>query len=157
MKYPDFFKKYPPKNGKEHEEALYLKRGVMLVPIEDIVVKKRIRADMGDIAALAESLRRFGQISPIVINKKNILIAGGRRLEAARSLGWRTINVIIQELPDDVSNLEYEIEENLQRQNFNQEELALAAKELDKLRYPGFFRRIWNAIVVFFKRLFRQS
>ena len=48
----------------------------MLIPIEDIKEKKRIRKEMGDITALADSLKRFGQISPIVITKDNVLVAG---------------------------------------------------------------------------------
>jgi ParB family chromosome partitioning protein len=127
----------------------------MQVPIKDIVVKKRIRKNMGDIASLAESMKQFGQISPIVLSNKNILIAGGRRLEAARSLGWRTINAVIAQIPDAVSKLEIEIEENMQRQDFTPGEIAEAAKKIHALKYPGFFRRLWNAIVKFFKRLFR--
>ena len=110
---------------------------------------------MGDIDSLAESMKRLGQISPIVISKKNILIAGGRRLEAARQLGWRTINAIISESADALKQLELEVEENIQRHDFNTEELAEATRKIYKLKNPGFFRRIWNSILAFFKRLFR--
>jgi len=126
----------------------------MLVPIKDIKVKRRIRRDMGDIAALADSMKRFGQISPILITKKNILIAGGRRLEAARNLGWSSINAVVAEIPDEVSKLEYELEENIQRRDFSQTETHEAVKRLYRLRNPSLFRRIILAIVGFFKRLF---
>jgi ParB family chromosome partitioning protein len=125
------------------------------IPIEDVIVRKRIRKDMGDIASLADSMKRFGQISPIILNRANVLIAGGRRLEAARFLGWRTINAVIMDITGDVSKLEYEVEENLQRRDFTPQELAEAARELHKLRNPGFFRRIRNRLVRFFKWLFR--
>ena len=127
----------------------------MQVPIKDIIVKKRIRKDMGDIEALAESLKRYGQINPIVINKKNVLIAGERRLEAAKQLGWRTINAIISECADELARLELEVEENVQRRDFNMEEISEAAKKISRLQNPGFFRRIFNAVIRFFKRLFR--
>ena len=127
----------------------------MLVPIEDIKVKKRLRKDMGDIAALADSMKRFGQISPILITKKNVLIAGGRRLEAARSLGWRTINAIEVEINDELTKLEYEMEENLQRRDFTKEETEDGVRKIHKLRNPGFFRRILNLIIGFFKRLLK--
>ena len=127
----------------------------MLVPINDIKVKRRIRKDMGDIAALADSMKRFGQISPILITKKNVLIAGGRRLEAARTLGWSTINAVVAEIPDELSQLEYELEENIQRRNFNQTETAEAVERIFRLRNPSRFRRIIDAIVKFFRRLFR--
>jgi ParB family chromosome partitioning protein len=127
----------------------------MQVPVKDIIVRKRIRKNMGDITILAESLKRHGQISPIVISKKNVLIAGGRRLEAAKSLGWRTINAVILENSTELSRLELEIEENTQRRDFTMEELADATKKLYRMQNPGFFRRIWNAIVRFFKWLFK--
>jgi ParB family chromosome partitioning protein len=129
----------------------------MLIPIEDIKVKNRIRKDVGDISDLAESLKRFGQISPIVITKKNVLVAGERRLEAARSLGWRTINAIVAELPDEVTKLEYELEENIQRRDFTKEEEEEAVRKIVKLKNPSWFRRIINAITEFFRKLFGKS
>jgi ParB family chromosome partitioning protein len=125
------------------------------VPLDDIIVKKRIRKDLGDIASLAESMKRFGQMNPIVLNNRSQLIAGGRRLEAARYLGWRTINAVVMDISDNLSKLEYEVEENLQRRDFTPDEIAMASKKLNKLRNPGFFQLIWNAIVRFFMRLFR--
>jgi len=127
----------------------------MQIPVSAIIVKKRIRCDMGDIDSLAESMKRYGQISPIVISKKNILIAGGRRLEAAKRLGWRNINAIISDSSDELRRLEIEIEENIQRYDFNTEELAEATKKIYKLKNPGFFKRLWNAIIVFFRKIFR--
>jgi len=110
---------------------------------------------MGDIEILAESLKRHGQISPIVISKKNVLIAGGRRLEAAKILGWRTINAVILENSTELSRLQLEIEENTQRRDFTIDELADATKKLYRMQHPGFFRRIFNAIARFFKWLFK--
>jgi ParB family chromosome partitioning protein len=125
------------------------------VPIGDIIVKKRVRRDTGDISALAESLKHYGQISPIVINRQNVLVAGGRRLEAARSLGWHTINAVICDTADTLALLELEVEENIQRRDFTPEEESEAMHKLYRLRNPGFFRRIWNATRSFFRRLFR--
>jgi ParB family chromosome partitioning protein len=127
----------------------------MQIPVKDIIVKKRIRKDMGDLESLTESLKRYGQINPIIISKKNILIAGGRRLEAAKRLGWRTINAVISETTDKLRQMELEVEENIQRHDFNMEELAEATQKLYKLRTPGFFRRIWDAIIRFLKKIFR--
>ena len=110
---------------------------------------------MGDISALADSMKRFGQISPIVITKRNVLLAGGRRLEAARALGWRSINAVIADIPDELSRLEYEVEENLQRRDFTIEEANEAARKIHELRYPSLFRRIVNAIKRFFRWILR--
>jgi ParB family chromosome partitioning protein len=112
---------------------------------------------MGDIVALAESMKRYGQMNPIVLNSRNQLISGGRRLEAARYLGWRTINAVILDINESLSILEYEVEENVRRQNFSAEELAQAARRLNRLRNPGFFRRILNAFLRFFRKLFKTK
>jgi ParB family chromosome partitioning protein len=132
----------------------WIKGQTMQVAIEDIKVKRRIRKDLGDIGALAESLKHYGQINPIAISSKNVLIAGERRLEAAKSLGWRTINAVIVDLPESVTRVEYEAEENFQRRDFTPEEAEEAAKRIYRIRNPGFFRRILNAIIRFFKRIF---
>jgi ParB family chromosome partitioning protein len=129
----------------------------MQIPINDIIVKRRIRGDYGDIHELAESMKRFGQISPITVNRKNVLIAGGRRLEAAKFLGWKAISALVIDADEKLAMLELEIEENVQRRDFTGEEIAIASKKLHKLRNPGFFRRILNAIAAFFKRLFRSG
>jgi len=127
----------------------------MQVPIKDIIVRKRIRKDMGDIEGLAESLKRYGQITPVVISNKNVLIAGGRRLAAAKHLGWRTINAIISETSNELARLELEVEENVQRRDFTMEEVADATKKIYRLQNPGLFRRIMDAIARFFRWLFR--
>ena len=127
----------------------------MQVQIEDIKINKRIRQDLGDIAALADSFRKYGQMNPIAITKGNVLLAGHRRLEAAKLLGWKSINAIIVELAGPAERLEYEIEENIQRRPFTAQEEADAANTLYKIKNPGFFRKIINAIIRFWKKLFR--
>lgn len=127
----------------------------MQIPVEGIIVKKRIRKDLGDIDGLAESLKRFGQINPIMISKKNELIAGGRRLEAARRLGWKTINAVVSESFGELEQLEMEIEENTQRRDLSMEEMAEATKQIYRLQNPGFFRRLAVILSRFFRRLFR--
>jgi ParB family chromosome partitioning protein len=126
----------------------------MQVLIEDIKVKNRIRKDMGDMNALAESMKRFGQISPILISRDNVLIAGGRRLEAAKTLGWHTINAVIAEIPDNVTLLDFEVEENVQRREFSSEEIVDATAKLKRQRHPNVFLKIWKFLVRFFKRIF---
>jgi ParB family chromosome partitioning protein len=127
----------------------------MQIPVKDIIVRKRIRKDYGDLHELAESMKRFGQISPITVNRANVLIAGGRRLEAAKFLGWRTINATVIDADEKLARLELEIEENIQRRDFSGEEIAGATRQLYKLKNPNIFRRILNVIVLFLKRLFR--
>lgn len=46
-----------------------------------------------NIDAIKGSLAKFGQQKPIVVGEKNIVIAGNGTLEAAKSLGWDTIDI----------------------------------------------------------------
>lgn len=126
----------------------------MQIPLEDIKVKKRARKNSPDIEPLMESMKRYGLLNPITVNSRYALIAGSRRLEAARRLGWRTINAIVLDDTDGVSELEIEIEENTQRVNLTDDELMAAYTRLEKLKNPNILVRIWRWIVNFFKSLF---
>ena len=54
--------------------------------------------DSKNLDAIKASLQRFGQQKPIVVNSKNIVIAGNGTLTAARALGWQSINVVKTDL-----------------------------------------------------------
>lgn len=129
----------------------------MQIPVNDIIVRKRIRQDLGDLSKLMESIRTHGQINPVLINSRRELIAGQRRLEAIKRLGWKNIEVHITDVSSEADEMELEIDENLQRRNLSAVELADGISRLDKLRNPGLFRRIYNAILRFFKKLFRAK
>ncbi len=122
----------------------------MQVKISSIIVKQRIRKDLGDIDALVNSMRKYGQLSPIIINRKNELIAGERRLEAAKRLNWQTINAIVVDKNSEAEKLEIELEENVQRKRLLDEEVASGIVRLEKLRRPGFLRRL----LLFIKKIF---
>ena len=124
----------------------------MLVPIEKIKVKKRVRKDLGNLSDLKDSLRTYGLLNPITINSKYELIAGERRLTAAREIGWTNINANVVDNLTEIEQLEMEIEENNQRKEFTEEELLEGYKRLEKLRHPNFFYKIY----LFFKRLFEK-
>lgn len=126
----------------------------MKVNIDEIIVKKRVRKDLGNLEPLQDSLKRYGLLNPITINSKKELIAGQRRLEAAKGLGWTTINAVIVDPQDDITQLELELEENTQRMPFTDEELLSGYTRLEKLRNPSFFRMIWLKIRSFFRKLF---
>ena len=61
------------------------------LPITAIKIGDRRREDMGDIAALAESIREHDLFHPVVVDDSFNLIAGHRRLLAMESLGWTMI------------------------------------------------------------------
>ncbi len=128
----------------------------MQVKIDSIIIRKRIRKDLGDLSSLKQSLKQHGLMNPIVITSDNILIAGHRRFEAARQLGWNTITARIVDQHDEVSQIEMEIDENTQRKSLTTDELAEAYLRLEKLKNPGvivrFFRFIRNLILRVFRR-----
>ena len=84
----------------------------MLVQVKDVIVKKRIRKELQDIQALKESMSRYGLMNPITINSNNELIAGHRRLEAAKELGWNSISAVVIDPKNEILELEMELEEN---------------------------------------------
>lgn len=69
--------------------------GTTIVDISSITVGERIRKEFGDIDALAASIDELGLLHPIIIDKHHKLLAGERRLRAAKKLGWTTIPVTI--------------------------------------------------------------
>ncbi len=96
----------------------------MIVKIDDIKIKKRVRRDLGDLEALKDSLKQYGLMNPITLNSKYELVAGERRLEAAKSLGWERINaIVLDKNVDKLHQLEMELEENNQRKEFTDDEL----------------------------------
>ena len=127
----------------------------MLVSIKDIKVKRRVRKDLGNLENLKDSLRRYGLLNPITLNSKYQLIAGERRLEAAKAIGWTSINANIIDNLTPLSQLEMELEENNQRKEFTDEELLEGYKRLAALRNPSPLRRLWDALVAFFVWLFK--
>ncbi len=126
----------------------------MQIAIEDIRIRKRVRNNLENIEELMESMRHYGLLNPVTVTSNYVLIAGRRRLEAAKRLGWRSINATVLDDTDRISELELEIEENTQRSDFTDAELMAAYTRLEKLRNPNFLVRIWRAIAAFFRSLF---
>ena len=126
----------------------------MLVKIEDKKVKKRVRRDLGDLTALKDSMHRYGLMNPITLNSNYELVAGERRLEAAKSLGWERINAnILDSNVDNIRQLEMELEENNQRKEFTDEELMEGYKRLEKLKNPPLIMRILKFIANIFIKI----
>ena len=128
----------------------------MLIDIDQIKIKNRVRKDLSDLDNLKDSLKRYGLLNPITLTADSNLIAGHRRLEAAKQLGWTTINAIVVPIDDEVTKLEMELEENTQRKDFTDAELLEGYKRLEKLRNPSFFQKLWRKIKDFFSKLFKK-
>lgn len=52
-----------------------------------------------NLAAIRKSLNQFGQRKPIVISANNVIVAGNGTVEAARSLGWKSVECV--RVPED--------------------------------------------------------
>lgn len=50
--------------------------------------------DERNLAAIRDSLRAFGQQKPIVVDQREVVIAGNGTLEAAKGLGWTEIAIV---------------------------------------------------------------
>lgn len=88
--------------------------------------------DDGALNDLASSIREFGIIQPLVVTKVDNqtgeptyqLIAGERRLMAAKRVGLKTVPAVIKSVVLDRERLELAIIENIQRENLNPLEAA---------------------------------
>jgi len=83
---------------------------------------------------LAESIREHGIIQPLIVSRDEAggvrLIAGERRLQAARLAGLETVPVVFHEAADHTELLELALIENIQRADLNPIEEALAYRRL---------------------------
>jgi ParB family chromosome partitioning protein len=102
----------------------------MLIDIEKVIVKDRIRKDFGDIKELADDIRQNGLINPPVVNRDYELLAGERRLLACKSLGWGQIEVRMMDTRDAEHELNVEISENENRKEFSKSERVDYMKRL---------------------------
>lgn len=91
--------------------------------------------DPQDLEELAASIKTYGIIQPLVVSKiredEYELIAGQRRLEAAKILGLKEVSVIIRESKEQ-GKLEIALIENLQRKDLNPLEKAKAYQKLQE-------------------------
>jgi ParB family chromosome partitioning protein len=83
---------------------------------------------------LVDSIKEYGLIQPLVLTKKNNqyeLIAGERRLRACKKIGLKKVPVVVKKA-DEQEKLGMALVENIQRQDLNSIETALAYKKLIK-------------------------
>lgn len=92
--------------------------------------------------ALAESIRQYGILQPLVVTRVDVersdgglgsqyeLIAGERRLRASKLIGLKSVPAVIKGVESDRMKLELAIIENLQREDLNAIDRAKAFKQL---------------------------
>ncbi len=97
--------------------------------------------DEESLRELAQSIREYGILQPIVVSKIETetdtgtdvyyqLIAGERRLMAVKMLGWERVPAIIRSIDTKSEGLELAVVENLQRTDLNPIETARAYAKL---------------------------
>lgn len=92
----------------------------------------RKKFDEDALLELSESIKQFGVLQPLLVQKRNDyyeIIAGERRWRAAKIAGVKDIPVIVKQMTDQ-EIMEISLIENIQRENLNPIEEAMAYKRL---------------------------
>jgi ParB family chromosome partitioning protein len=114
-----------PEIGKD---VVYVKIG----KVEPNREQPRKSFDEDALLELSESLKQYGVLQPLLVQDKKDyyeIIAGERRWRAAKLAGLKEVPVIIKKLTDQ-EIVEISLIENIQRENLNPIEEALAYKRL---------------------------
>jgi ParB family chromosome partitioning protein len=110
------------------------------IPLGDIAVnpnQPRRTFDTTEMQELVQSIAQHGILQPLVVRQlgegKYELVAGERRLRAARQLGWERVPCVVRRgISADSSRLQLALIENLQRENLNPVEEAMAYLQLNE-------------------------
>lgn len=117
---------------KVAEEA---KTGEIYLKINEVEPNReqpRKEFDEDALLELADSIKQFGVLQPLLVQKKNgyyEIIAGERRWRAAKIAGIKEVPVIIKDYTEQ-EIVEISLIENIQRENLNPIEEAMAFKRL---------------------------
>ena len=117
------------KKNYESDKVFYL-------PVTQIVPNRaqpRTDFDEGALLELADSIRRYGILQPLTVRRKTgggfELVAGERRLRAARMAGLREVPCLVAAVSEEDSSL-LALIENIQRRDLNYMEEAAALQKL---------------------------
>ena len=114
------------------EQAKDLVREIRIEEITPNPYQPRVHFNEVALKELSESIKRHGLLQPIIVIEKAdgyMLLAGERRLRASKLAGFTKIKAIVADI--ESKNLrELALIENIQREDLNPVELAIAYKEL---------------------------
>lgn len=102
-------------------EGEELVKSIKLIEIEPNRGQPRKQFNNDSLEELSESIKRYGVIQPIIVNKKDDyyeIVAGERRWRAAKKAGLSEMPCIIRE-NDERKNKEIALIENIQREDLN--------------------------------------
>ena len=121
----------PTASNEEHSDDI-VPREIPIALIDRNTSQPRRVFDEGALAELAQSIKTPGVIQPIILVKKNdryMIVSGERRWRASKIAGLKTIPAIVRRYTE-AEIAEIALIENLQREDLNPIESALAIKEL---------------------------
>lgn len=125
----------------------------MLVEINKILVKDRIRKDFGNVQELADDIKVNTLLNPPTVipigDGMYQLIAGERRLRACKMLGYTSITVNAISVKDAEHALRIEISENENRKEFSFSERMDYAKRLEVIERAKAEERMKNPMETF--------
>jgi len=131
-----------------------MKRELVELNVGDIQTRSRLRNNLGDLATLEGSLRKLGLLVPIIVGRGNVLIAGGRRLQACRNIGMTTVPALRLDIEfNSMEALDIQSDENLCRQPLTAEELERHIRSKQQSMGGSFARTVGRA-AAWLKRLF---
>ena len=122
-------------DDREKKEEEVLKSGEIMAKINQVEPNRdqpRKDFDEDALVELADSIKQFGILQPLIVQKKKDyyeIIAGERRWRAAKIAGVKEVPVIVKEFTDQ-EIVEISLIENIQRENLNPIEEAMAYKRL---------------------------
>lgn len=122
-------------DDREKKEEEVLESGEIMVKINQVEPNRdqpRKDFDEDALVELADSIKQFGILQPLIVQKKKDyyeIIAGERRWRAAKIAGVKEVPVIVKEFTDQ-EIVEISLIENIQRENLNPIEEAMAYKRL---------------------------
>lgn len=84
-------------NNKPLESIIYRNRNTVIIPTDNIIISKDISVTDFKLELARKFYESFGIFkSPIIINKKNVIIDGYSSYFLARQLGMNSVDVIIK-------------------------------------------------------------
>ncbi len=122
-------------HNKENSNVVEVRSGEQLVKITKVEPNReqpRRTFEEDALLELADSIKQFGILQPLLVQKRSDyyeIIAGERRWRAAKLAGLKEVPVIIKEYTDQ-EVVEIALIENIQRENLNPIEEAMAYKKL---------------------------
>lgn len=128
-------KKAPQSEKKEVKQENILKSGEQMMKINMVEPNReqpRRNFEEDALLELADSIKQFGVLQPLIVRKRNDyyeIIAGERRWRAAKIAGIKEVPVIVKDY-NEQEVVEIALIENIQRENLNPIEEAMAFKKL---------------------------